>query len=341
MSDTRTISATTATPTIGITYDTRDDFRYSSEDPWDWDAEFEVSMAIGDITNAIEDLGFPTVHIGSATKLLDCFSKYKKKVQMVFNIAEGKLGRARESQIPSILEAGDIAYVGSDAETLAIALNKVQTKYNAMAHNIRTPEFALVSDVMELKHDQIPEYPVIAKLVHGGSSMRLDERSKIYNFEQLKRHVRYLLRTYRQDVLVERFIEGPEFDVPILGTNPRDVFGIVEITLNGKSMGKNHLTSKIVYKDDYGFDMADVEGDFSESKKMALIAYNSLRCRDFGRVDIRIEEKTGKPYFLEINPYPYLGLHGSFNYIAKNRSMQYKDVIDIILNSALHRYTDS
>ena len=326
------------TPTIGITYDTRDDFKFTSDDPWDWDAEFEVSVAIDDITNAIEDLGFPTVIIGSAEKLLEGFLTYRQKVQMVFNIAEGKLGRSREAQVPSILEAGGIAYVGSDAETLAIALNKAQTKYNAVAHHIRTPEFAVISDIAEIRSDEIPEYPVILKLTHGGSSMGLDERSKIYNFGQLKRHARYLLRTYRQDVLAERFIEGPEYDVPILGTNPDDVFGVVEVTLNGKPMGKNHLTSKIIYKDGYGLDVARVEGDFSECKRMALAAYNSLRCRDFGRVDIRIEEATGKPYFLEINPYPYLGTHSSFNYIAKSRGMEYKDVVGAMLDSALQRY---
>ena len=327
-----------STPTIGITYDTREDFTYSSDDPWDWDAEFEVSVAIDDITNAIEDLGFPTVMIGSAEKLLDGFSEYRKKVHMVFNIAEGKLGRAREAQVPSILEAGGIACVGSDAETLAIALNKAQTKYNAVAHRIRTPEFTVVSDAKEMRRDEIPEYPVIPKLTHGGSSMGIDERSIVHDFEELKKHVRYLLRTYKQDVLVERFIEGPEFDVPILGTAPKNVFGIVEVTLNDKPMGKNYLTSKIVYRDDYGLNVADVEGDFSESKRMALAAYASLGCRDFGRVDIRVEESTGKPYFLEINPYPYLGKHSSFNYIAKSRGMEYKDIMGIILDSAMQRY---
>ena len=325
-------------PTIGITYDTREDFTYSSDDPWDWDAEFEVSVAIDDITNAIEDLGFQTVMIGSAKNLLEGFSEYRKKIHMVFNIAEGKLGRAREAQVPSILEAGGITCVGSDAETLAIALNKAQTKYNAVAHHIRTPEFAVVSDIKEMRRDEIPEYPVIPKLTHGGSSMGIDERSVVYNFEDLKKHVRYLLKTYKQDILVERFIEGPEFDVPILGTAPKDVFGIVEVTLNGKPMGKNYLTSRIVYRDDYGLDVTSVEEDFSESKKMALAAYTSLGCRDFGRVDMRVEEATGKSYFLEINPYPYLGKHSSFNYIAESRGMEYKDLMRVILDSAMQRY---
>ena len=334
------VPKTSVLPTIGITYDTRDDFLYSPDDPWDWAAEFEVSVSIGDVTNAIEDLGFHTVNIGSAENLLNGFSEYRKKIDMVFNIAEGKLGRARQAQIPNILEAGGIPYVGSDAETLTIALNKVQTKYNAIAHHIRTPEFTIVSDIREIRRDEIPEYPVILKLTHGGSSMGLNEQSKVYDFVQLEKQVRYLLQTYKQDVLVERFIEGSEFDVPILGTNPDNVFGIVEVTLDGKSMGQNHLTSKLVYDDNYGLNVKNSGGGvgLTEAKKMALEIYNSLRCRDFGRVDVRIEESTGKPYFLEINLYPYLGKHSSFTYIAKNTGMKYKDMFDIILASAMRRY---
>ena len=81
--------------------------------------------------------------------------------------------------------------------------------------------------------------------------------------------------------------------------------------------------------------------DFSEFKKMALTAYDSLQCRDFGRVDMRVEESTGRPYFLEINSYPYLGKHSSFNYIAENRGMEYKDMIRAILESAMRRYSNA
>ena len=68
--------------------------------------------------------------------------------------------------------------------------------------------------------------------------MGLGEKSKIYDFAQLKRH--YLLRTYRQDVLLEWFIKNPEFDVPVLGTKPDEVFDVA-VTLNGKPMDKNSL----------------------------------------------------------------------------------------------------
>ena len=326
------------TPTIGIMYDTCDNLQYFSDDPFDWDAEFELSMAVGDIMNAIEDLGFPTVHIGSATNMLEGFAKYRKKVHMVFNVTDGKVGLSREACVPGMLEACGIACVGSDAETLAITRNKILARHNMMAHNIRMPEFIVVSDVKDMWRDEIPEYPVIPKLAHCRSGMDMNEKFKIHDFEHLQKHVKYLLRTYKQDVLIERFIEGPEFDLPILGTNPDDVFGVAEVRLNGRTMGKNHLTSKMVYKDDYGLDVVVAEGDFVESKKMALAAYNSLRCRDFGRVDIRVEESSGRPYFLEINPFPYLGKRSGFSQVAKSRGMDYKEIMGVILDSAINRH---
>ena len=337
MTDANAVTSPEA-PTIGIMYDMCGDLQYFSDDPWDWDAEFEMSTAVGDIANAIEDLGFPTVYIGNVTSLLEGFAKYREKIHMVFNVTDLKIGLPREARVPGVLDAGGIDCVGPDAETLAITRNKMLVRHNMMARNVRMPESVVVSDVKDMRRDEIPEYPVIPKLAHGRSSIDMNEKFKIHDFEHLQKHVRYLLRTYKQDVLVERFIEGSEFDVPIVGTAPKDVFGVMEVTLNDKPMGKNHLTSKIIYKDYYGLDVIRAEGDFAESKRMALAAYNSLGCRDFGRVDIRVEKSTGKPYFLELNPCPYLGVRSSFAHVAKIRGMEYKELIGTILASAMSRY---
>ena len=205
-------------------------------------------------------------------------------------------------------------------------------------HNIRTPEFALVTDLDEMRQDEIPEYPVILKLARGSAG--INEKVKICNFTDLKNYVRYMLRTYGQEVLVERFIAGPEYDVPIIGTDPKEVFGMAEVVLNGKPLGGNYVASKIAYKDDYGFDVIDVPDDgdgLPECKKMALKAYGSLRCRDFGNARIRVEESTGRPYFLRLDACPYVGKHGTFNHVAQHRGMEYKEMISAIIKSALQQ----
>jgi D-alanine-D-alanine ligase len=49
-------------------------------------------------------------------------------VDIVFNISEGFKGRNRESQVPAILDLYNIPFVGADALTLGVTLDKVVAK---------------------------------------------------------------------------------------------------------------------------------------------------------------------------------------------------------------------
>ncbi len=159
-----------------------------------------------------------------------------------------------------------------------------------------------------------------------------------HNPSELNRSVEYLLRTYKQHIVVEEFIEGKEIDVPIVGTFPSKAFGVVGITMNGNmELNDKFLTSKIIRGDSHGFKYPLDEPFVQEAEKNALMIYNLIECRDFGRVDMRID-KQGQSYLLEINPYPFLGKHSSFNEIAKT-GIGYKNMIGMILQSALQRQT--
>ncbi len=70
---------------------------------------------------------------------------------------------------------------------------------------------------------------------------------------------------------------------------------------------------------------------------LALKTYESVECRDFGRVDFRVDSE-GKPYVLEINPLPSLSTEDVFMLISKVRGISYADMIGKILNCALKRY---
>ena len=321
---------------VGITFDTREDFSFVSEEVEDWDAEFAVSTAVQDIAHALEDLGHEVDFIGSGRNLLNSLRKVEDSVDIIFNIAEGYLGRGREAQIPATLELAGIPYVGSDSYALALALNKWHTKVLAASNGIRTPDFCLVREDADLKRWK-RGYPAIAKLCYEGSSKGLRPDSMAQNERELERNVGYLLRAYRQPVIVEKFIEGKELDVPIIGTSPSKAFGVVGITLDGEAdLGKRFLTSKIVKDDAYGFSYPLDEPFVAEAEKSSLGVYNMLDCRDFGRVDMRTDE-NGTAHFLEINPYPFLGKHSSFNEVAEKSGLGYKNMIGRILESALQR----
>jgi D-alanine-D-alanine ligase len=72
-------------------------------------------------------------------------------------------------------------------------------------------------------------------------------------------------------------------------------------------------------------------------QELALRTYQAVECRDFGRVDFRVD-KEGKPYVLEVNPLPCLSSEDVFMFISKAISITYEEMIGRILNSAFKRY---
>ena len=206
----------------------------------------------------------------------------------------------------------------------------------ALSYGVRTPEFHIVRRIDEIDECEIG-FPAIPKLCYEGSSKGLRADSVAYDRGELKRMVNYLIRVYKQPVLIEKFIEGREIDVPIIGTSPTKAFGVVGITLKGRlDLGKSFLTSRIIRDDAYGFVYPLDEPFVAEAEKSALMTYNLLDCKDFGRVDMRIDDE-GRPYLLELNPYPFLGKHSSFNEISEKSGIGYKGMIGMILESALRR----
>ena len=72
-------------------------------------------------------------------------------------------------------------------------------------------------------------------------------------------------------------------------------------------------------------------------QELALRTYQAVECRDFGRVDFRVD-KEGKPYVLEVNPLPCLSGEDVFMFISKAIGITYEEMVGRILNSAFKRY---
>src|SRR5262245_42385067 len=133
---------------IGITYNLGSDYEFQSDDPPDAAAEFDTPATIEGLTSAIQAFGHEPIPIGDGKHLFQFLSN--NKADLIFNIAEGYYGRAREAQIPALLDMMQIPYVGSDAVTLGVALDKVMTKQIMKAERIPTAPFLKVSRAEDL-----------------------------------------------------------------------------------------------------------------------------------------------------------------------------------------------
>jgi D-alanine-D-alanine ligase len=324
--------------TVGLTYDLKTDYEFKEGDPPDANAEFDHPSTIDIIASAIESRGFRVKKIGNVSCLLEKIDNLD--VDIVFNISEGIGGRNRESQVPILLEMAGIPFVGADALTLGLTLDKVMAKKIFIAENIPTPKFFEIREPSELMDTDHCQFPLIVKPRFEGSSKGLTEASRVENMEELTKQVDYVINTYKQPALIEEFISGQEFTVAIVGNDQPQVLPVVQIKIDGQlQLEDKFYTFARIASDRLEYICpARIAQDLNKKiSEFALKTYDAVECRDFGRVDFRVDDK-GNSYVLEINPLPSLSTEDVFMVVAKEIGISYEEMVGKILHSALKRY---
>ena len=318
---------------VGLTYNVKSEWVPKPGDPPDINAELDHEDTIGHIERAFKEAGHAVTRIGNARHLLEQAGRLS--VDIVFNIAEGYEGRNRESQVPILLEMLRIPFVGADGLTLGLTLDKVLTKKVLIAEHIPTPRYAEVTDPDKLWKVDLA-YPLIVKLRCEGSSKGLSPKSLVNNAEELRQQVRWLWDTYRQpSIFIEEFIEGEEFTVAVIGNDPPEPYPVCQIALDGKTdLGRNFFHWAYLRSGADYVCPARISGELAKQmQELAIRTYQGVDCRDFGRVDFRVD-RHGHPYVLEINPLPSLSTEDVFNFIAKTKGLTHHQIINRILDVA-------
>jgi D-alanine-D-alanine ligase len=323
---------------IGLTYDLRADYLaagYGEEET----AEFDRPETINAVESALRDLGHQTDRIGHGRHLVGRLAA-GDRWDLVFNIAEGLYGLAREAQVPALLDLYQIPYTFSDPLVLALTLHKGLTKIVVRHGGIATPDFALVHEPEEAEQVHLP-YPLFAKPVAEGTGKGITAASKIKDRDSLRQICTNLLARYRQPVLVETFLPGREFTVAIWGTGREaQVIGSMEVLLlPGAEADVYSYVNKERSEElcTYRLGRPDEDEEVRRSEEVALAAYRVLGCRDAGRVDVR-SDAQGQPNFIEVNP--LAGIHPEHSdlpIICGLAGIPYRDLIDRIVRSASRR----
>ncbi len=320
---------------VGITYDLKDEYLelgYSSEQV----AEFDRIDTIVAIERALQRAGHEVTRIGRALALIRRVAA-GQRWDLVFNIAEGARGQARESQVPAILDVVGVGYTFSDPLTLAVCLDKSLAKLCVRHAGVPTPAFTVVHDPGMVEQIDLG-FPLFAKPIAEGTSRGVNAASKVEDMTQLEEVCRTLLATHRQPVIVERFLPGREFTVGIVGTGDDAwALGALEIELHGAADVEVYsYDNKQQFEDRVKYTLAE-DADAEAAIEIALRAYRALGCRDGGRVDVRCDD-AGRPSFIEANP--LAGLQPTVSdlaILAEKRGLSYDELIAAIVESAQHR----
>ena len=255
-------------------------------------------------------------------------------------MCEGINGRNREAQVPIFLEMKEIPYVGSDGLTLAMTLDKVMTKRLFISEGIPTPGFFEASPGDNLKTISTIGFPLMVKTRHEGSSKGISQQSRVNNIEELRRQVDMINSTYNQPALVEEFISGREFTVAVLGNDDPKAMPVVQVSIDGNiDLGDEFYAYDRIASDSLQYVCpAKISDELTARiRELAVRVYKCVECRDFGRVDFRVDAQ-GNPYVLEINPLPSLDVQDVFNIFPNVFGSNYDEIVNKVVDFALKRY---
>ena len=324
---------------VGVVYNLKRAEQSLSAAPDD-QAEYDSMDTVLAIERALKRQGCRTVLLEADEELPEKLRRHRP--DLVFNIAEGRGGRAREAQVPALLSLFDIPYTGSDETTLCIALDKALTKRLLATYRIPTPRYRVYESGMRIRTSGL-HFPVIVKPNAEGSSKGIADVCIAENATELKSLVEHNLALYSGSVLAEEYIHGREFTVGLLGNGESVcVFPPMEILYHDSPIPGYHIYNYTVKQEFTKYVSYNCPASLSPKLEREIVrlskkAFLALGCRDFARVDFRLDE-TGKLYFIEINPLPGLAPHYSdYPMLAEFCGVEYDDLVGNVLRAGAAR----
>lgn len=257
-----------------------------------------------------------------------------QRPDLVLNLCESLAADSRgEMLVPAVLDLLGVPYTGSGALSLALALHKNKAKEILRARGVPTPDFCVVEHMEDLTRVALP-FPLIVKPSREDASVGIDFDSVVNTKQQLGKAVARVLRTFRQPALVERFVDGREIYVPLLGNAPRRSLPLSEIRFGGNTYATrprvlsykakwDQLSTECI---DSPSELADLDAA-TEARcvEVAMAAFEALECRDYGRVDMRVDA-SGQPWVIDINPNCDLHPQAGFARAAEAAGISYADL---------------
>ncbi|MCB9796179.1 MAG: hypothetical protein H6741_26075 [Alphaproteobacteria bacterium] len=287
-------------------------------EPSDAWAELGSRESVQEMVRALERQGYEVAFFEGGLNLLEQLPAFQP--DLCFNLCEGHVGEARECHVPALLEMMGIPHTGAGITALALTLDKALTHSLLAAQGLPVPPHQVMHAPDQALAPNL-RFPLFVKPVREGSSKGISLQSLVWDEAALRRQVRRVLTDYQQPALVERFIRGREVTVGLLGNasgldapyEGLDALPAFEILFDGDVDGVYvyEIKSAIPYGWERGQNWdcpAPLPAPLSEElARLAKAAFVHTRCRDYARVDFRLDVEDGlRPYILEVNALPGL-----------------------------------
>jgi len=288
-----------------------------------WSAEREVSLSSGrGVAAALRQAGYDVSEIDVRRDVPALIAALTPAPDVAFNALHGRGGE--DGHIQAILNLLGIPYTHSGLLASAAAMDKPLAKQVFRAAGLPVPE-GRVASRDEIVAGKVMPAPYVVKPTNEGSSVgviivRLGDNRPIAAHE------------VNDQMLVERFIEGRELTVAVMGDRP---LGVIEILAQGTwydyeakyaAGGSRHIIPAAIHPEIY-----------EQACTIALAAHHALGCRGISRADLRYDDTAGEPgqlYLLEINTQPGMTPTSLVPDAGRHFGISYTDLVTWMVENA-------
>ncbi len=306
----------------------------------EWRTEYDVVSTLRKLGHEVQSLGVKS-DLGVIRSAID-----KWKPHIAFNLLEEFDGVAVYDQhVVSYLELLHMPYTGCNPRGLMLARDKALTKKVLSFHRIPYPEFIEVPQGRAVKRPKWLTFPLIVKSVTEEASLGISQASIVEDDEKLSDRVAFIHNSVGSGALIERYIEGREFYVGVIGNGHLQVLPVWELIMDklpdeAKRIATERVKWSRKYQEKYGITSREAknlpEGKAEEIQHLAKRVYRALELSGYARIDMRMDA-AGKLYVLEANPNPQIAHDEDFAESAEKANYEYKELLQELLSIGLRR----
>jgi D-alanine-D-alanine ligase len=308
-------------------------------------SETSVQQTAADLLAVLTEAGYKAILLPLQDDLLDLARRYQEHhCTLLINLCEAFRGIPQlEAHVAAFFEAMDWPFTGNGSATLILCQQKYASKALLKAQNLPCAQGFLVRP-----GERIPaiELPVIVKPNAEDASLGIYADSVVTDPNRLQAQVEKIWSTYRQPALVEKYIDGREFNVGVLqeGNSVR-ALPVSEISFAGMPAGLPHIVGyeakwfedHPLYHATVPLCPAPVSATLQNSlQNLAVEAFKTMGCRDYARIDFRVDQAE-RIFILEVNPNPDISLGAGYARALKAAGIPYVDFWRIMMNNVSGR----
>jgi D-alanine-D-alanine ligase len=308
----------------------------------DWRTEYHVVEALRALGHEVRCLGVGT-DLGVIRLALEDF-----RPDVVFNLLEDfKDVPIYDQNVVAYLELLDIPYTGCNSRGLMLARDKAITKKILSFHRIPAPEFHVFRMGRAVVRPKRLAFPLIVKSLTKEGSAGISKLSVVDSDQKLKERVALVHKRQHTDAIVERYVDGRELYVAVMGTRRLQVLPIWEMVFEKLPEEAPRIATERVkwdpaFQQKHGIKTVVAKGlseaTVTQIQNLCRRVYRSLELSGYARIDLRLDA-DGKLYVLEANPNPQIADGEDFAAAAQHAGISYRALIQRLVNLALEGRT--